>query len=124
MRGIRGAAGVETNTKEAILQATSLLLREIVRRNQLDPAEVVSALFTLTPDLNAAFPAAAARAMGWVDVPLMCAQEIPVPEAPPSLVRVLLLVDRDGPIHHVYLGSARGLRPDLAEPGTTEGEED
>jgi chorismate mutase len=131
MKGIRGAAGVTANTKEAILEATCTLLQEIVQRNHLDPAEVVSALFTLTPDLNAAFPAAAARTMGWVDVPLICAQEIPVPEASPSIVRVLLLVNRDHPVQHVYLGSARGLRPDLAGPaarpaagtGATEGED-
>ena len=122
MKGIRGAAGVGSNTKEAILEATRSLLVEIVQRNHLDPADVVSALFTLTPDLNAAFPAAAARAIGWVDVPLMCAQEIPVPEALPSIVRVLLLVERDDPVHHVYLGHARGLRPDLA--GTGKGEDD
>jgi chorismate mutase len=122
MKGIRGAAGVGANTKEAILEATGQLLSEIIRRNRLASAEVVSALFTLTPDLNAAFPAAAARALGWVDVPLMCAQEIPVPEALPSVVRVLLLVERVDPVHHVYLGRARGLRPDLA--GTREGEND
>ena len=122
MKGIRGAAGVGANTKEAILEATSLLLLEIVHRNHLDPAEVVSALFTLTPDLNAAFPAAAARAIGWVDVSLMCAQEIPVPGALPSIVRVLLLVERVNPVHHVYLGRARELRPDLA--GTREGGDD
>jgi chorismate mutase len=122
MKGIRGAAGVGANTREAILDATSQLLAEIVQRNGLDAAEVVSALFTLTPDLNAAFPAAAARALGWVDVPLMCAQEIPVPDALPSIVRVLLLVERTKPVHHVYLGRARGLRPDLA--GTSEGEDD
>jgi chorismate mutase len=122
MKGIRGAAGVGANTKEAILAATGQLLAEIVRRNRLDSASVVSALFTLTPDLNAAFPAAAARILGWHDVPLMCAQEIPVPDALPSIVRVLLLVERDDPIQHVYLGRARGLRPDLA--GTGQGEND
>jgi chorismate mutase len=130
MRGIRGAAGVTSNTKEAILEATRSLLLEIVQRNRLATTDVVSALFTLTPDLNAAFPAAAARAIGWVDVPLICAQEIPVPEAIPSIVRVLLWVEREDPVHHVYLGTARSLRPDLIVPGdgaeasAKEGEED
>jgi chorismate mutase len=122
MRGIRGANEITANTKEAILEATRSLLVELVQRNHLDPAEVVSALFTLTPDLNAAFPAAAARALGWEDVPLMCAQEIPVPEALPSIVRVMLLVERDDPVYHVYLGRARELRPDLAATG--KGEDD
>ncbi len=123
MKGIRGANGVRANTKEAILEATSQLLAEIVERNHLDATEVVSALFTLTPDLNAAFPATAARTIGWVGVPLMCAQEIPVPGAVPAIVRVLLLVDRSQPVHHVYLGRAQELRPDLAGTTATEGED-
>ena len=112
--GMRGAAGVAANTPEAIMAATREMLEELVLRNGLDRSDVAAAFFTLTPDLNAAFPAAAARAMGWTDVPLMCAQEIPVPGAPPSIVRVLLLVNRNGPATHVYLGRAKALRPDLA----------
>lgn len=117
MKGIRGAASVTENTPQAILAATRTLLEEIVQRNHLQPQEVVSALFTLTPDLNAAFPAAAARQLGWRDVPLFCAQEIAVPGALPRIVRVLLHVDRNEPVHHVYLGEAVQLRPDLAEKG-------
>jgi chorismate mutase len=117
MKGIRGAASVAENTPQAILAATRTLLAEIMQRNNLQPQEVVSALFTLTPDLNAAFPAAAARQLGWRDVPLLCAQEIAVPGAPPRIVRVLLHVDRNEIVHHVYLGEAAKLRPDLAEKG-------
>jgi chorismate mutase len=116
MKGIRGAAGVRSNSRHDILEATKAMLEEIVRLNDLEQDSVVSAIFTLTPDLNAVFPAAAAREMGWLDVPLMCAQEIAVPDAPPSIVRVLLLVDRDAPVHHVYQGEALRLRPDLAAP--------
>ncbi len=117
MKGIRGANGVRANTNEAILEATSQLLAELATRNHLAATDVISALFTLTPDLNAAFPATAARAMGWVDVPLMCAQEIPVPGAAPAIVRVLLFVETTEPVHHVYLGRAQELRPDWAGKG-------
>lgn len=117
MKGIRGAAAVAENSAPAILAATRSLLEEIVRRNHLAVPEIVSALFTLTPDLNAAFPAKAARELGWGDVALMCAQEIAVPGAPGRIVRVLLLVERDCPVEHVYLGEAAVLRPDLAPAG-------
>jgi chorismate mutase len=115
MKGIRGAASVADNTPEAISSTTRVLLEEICRQNDLSSDEIVSAIFTLTPDLNASFPAAAARQLGWVEVPLLCAQEIPVPDALPGIVRVLLLVSRDGPVQHVYQGDARKLRPDLAQ---------
>lgn len=118
LKGIRGAAGVAGNTRDSILQSTTDLLLEMVRRNDFHPDQVVTALFTLTPDLNAAFPAAAARALGWMDTPLMCAQEIPVPEALPRIVRVLLLVEGMESVQHVYLGAATALRPDLAQHGT------
>ena len=117
MKGIRGAAGVADNSAPAILAATRTLLEEIVRRNHLEVSEIVSALFTLTPDLDAAFPARAARELGWGGVPLMCAQEIPVPDAPTQIVRVLLHVARDLPVEHVYLGKAAVLRPDLLPAG-------
>ena len=120
LKGIRGAAGVTSNTRADILQATTELLLEMIRRNGFRPDQVIAALFTLTPDLNAAFPAAAARAIGWTDVPLMCAQEIPVPDARSSIVRVLLLVEGIDSVQPVYLGAARSLRPDLAQ-NLTEG---
>lgn len=119
--GIRGAIDVASNDKEAILAATTRLLQEILKANpQLNPAYIASAFFTLTPDLDAIYPAAAARALGWGQVPLLCAQEIPVPGGLPSCVRVLIhwntsLLQHE--INHVYLGRAAELRPDLNPNG-------
>jgi chorismate mutase len=121
MRGIRGAVTVETNTRQAILDATETLLTAMCAMNDLQLDEIVTALFTLTPDLNQVFPAEAARSMGWTRVPLMCMQEVPVPGAMARVIRVLILVNRDVPlesIRHVYLGEATRLRADLAEPGS------
>ena len=118
MKAIRGAITVPENTHDAIFEATQCLIAEIARRNDLQPIEVVSTFFTLTPDLNADFPARAARAMGW-DTPMLDMQEVPVPGALPRCIRVLLHVERTGPVHHAYLRDARTLRPDL-ERGSTE----
>ncbi len=112
LRGIRGAAPVKGNSADEIIAATKGLLQEMVAANGFTPAQVVSAIFTLTPDLNAAFPAAAARALGWTDVAMLCAQEIPVPAAMPQVVRVLILAEVEGTVHHVYQGRAAALRPD------------
>src|SRR5258706_9449972 len=90
-RGVRGATTVEANTQEMILVATRELLGEIVSANAIAPEDIASVLFTLTPDLNAEYPAAAAREVGWMDVPLMCAQEIDKPDALPRTIRVLIL---------------------------------
>lgn len=117
-RGVRGATTVDVNSPEAILSATRELLQELTAANGLDPADLAGAIFTVTPDLNAAFPAQAARELGWTYVPLLCAQEIDVPGALPGCVRVLLLWNTEKPpseIVHVYLRKARNLRPDLAE---------
>lgn len=114
LKGVRGAATVAANTSEQIVAATKAMLEEIIALNNLSPTQIVSALFTLTPDLNAAFPAAAAREMGWTDVPMMCAQEIPVPGALRRVVRVLIHAEVVGPVHHVYHGGAAALRPDWA----------
>jgi chorismate mutase len=116
VRGIRGAITTEANTAEAICSATLELVRVIVERNDLDTREIASAWFTLTPDLDAAFPASAARSLGWSDVPLICATEIPVPEALPRVIRVLLHYNTALPqssMHHVYLRGACALREDL-----------
>lgn len=113
MIAIRGAIQVEEDTREAITSAAAALCVAITRDNQLDPARIVSAIFTLTPDLHADFPARAAREQGWGDVPMICAQEIGVPGALPRVCRVLLHVDAAGPPRHVYLGGAAVLRPDL-----------
>jgi chorismate mutase len=112
LRAIRGAATAAGNTASDISAATQAMLQEIMATNHLSPQHIVSAIFTLTPDLNASFPAAAARALGWTDVPMMCAQEIPVPGALPKVVRVLIHADTDEPAHHVYQGGAVALRPD------------
>ncbi|MEW6171659.1 MAG: chorismate mutase [Bacillota bacterium] len=117
VRGIRGAITVKQNTVEDIITATKELLRAIVLENDLDLEEIASAFFTLTPDLNAQFPALAARELGWRCVPLLCAQEIDVPGAAAGVVRVLVHVNTDKPqkeLKHLYLGDAARLRPDLS----------
>jgi chorismate mutase len=114
VKAIRGAITVERNSADAIAEGTTSLLKEIQHRNALRPADVISIFFTLTPDLDADFPARAARAAGW-DVPMLDMQELPVPGALPMCIRVLLHVQREGPVRHAYLRSARRLRPDLEE---------
>ncbi len=117
-RGIRGAITVEKNEEDDILQATRELLETIQQANPtLAPDDLTSALFTMTHDLTAVHPAKAARQMGWTNVPLMCAQEIPVENSLPLCIRVLLtwnttLDQKD--VNHVYLRQAAALRPDLA----------
>lgn len=118
LRGFRGATSVEENSGPAIRITTRTLLERLVEANGLAPADLVSAIFTVTPDLNAEFPAAGARELGWHDVPLLCATEIAVPHAEPRIIRVLLhayTALEAGEIRHVYLGRAVGLRPDLNE---------
>ena len=111
---LRGANEVKSNTAEDILAATDKLMREILERNRLGVDDLVSCIFTLTPDLDAQFPAAAARAMGLSSVPLLCAREIPVPGALPMIIRVMIHAYMDRPAEHVYLGEAAKLRLDLA----------
>lgn len=116
VRGIRGATTADENTSEAIARATRDLLRAMVERNALDTAEIASAWFTTTPDLIADFPAYGARQLGWISVPLICSQEIPVPGAMSGVVRVLLHYNTDLPqsaMHHVYMHGAVALRKDL-----------
>lgn len=114
MRAIRGAISVATNTGAAIDEATHELLDVLTRRNDLLPEDIISVFFTLTPDLNAAFPARAARAFGW-DAPMLDMQELDVPNALQRCLRVLIHVRSDGPARHVYLREAQTLRPDLEE---------
>ncbi len=117
IRGIRGATTVAENDPAAILQATQELLQAILNANPgLQAEDIASALFTLTPDLDAVHPAKAAREMGWQEVPLICAQEIPVPGGLPQCLRVLLHWNTDLPqnkIRHSYLRQAASLRQDL-----------
>jgi chorismate mutase len=113
--GIRGATTAEENTAEAILAATRELLELIVEANELKVEDVASAIFTTTPDLTAAFPARAVREMGWHDVALLDAQEIPVPGSLARCIRVLIHWNTEksaAEIRHVYLRGARTLRPD------------
>lgn len=117
MRGIRGAICVDHNARDSIHRATRTLLGELVRRNRLEPKDIVAAFFTMTPDLDADFPAYAARDMGWSAVPMLGAQESQVPGAPPRAIRVLVLAEGEGEVRTAYLGRAAAMRPDLAEPG-------
>lgn len=115
-RGVRGATVAPENTREAILRVTRELLAQMIEANGIEPQDVASVFFTLTPDLNAGHPAAAAREMGWTRVPLFCAQEIDVPGGLAQAVRVLIhwntATAQDG-IIHIYTNGAEVLRPDL-----------
>ena len=112
MKAIRGAITVSANTATAIGEATTTLLSALRERNSLRMDEVVSVFFTLTPDLDADFPARAARDSGW-DVPMLDMVELNVPGALSCCLRVLVHVNRTGPIKHAYLRGAEQLRPDL-----------
>jgi chorismate mutase len=117
-RGVRGATTVEANTREAILKGTRQLLALIIRRNEIDPLDVASAVFTVTKDLNAEFPALAARQMGWLDVPLLCGYEVEVPGSLNLCVRIMLhwnTTKSQKEIQHVYIHDAVSLRPDLSK---------
>lgn len=117
IRGIRGAITAQTNESEAILLATSELLNAIIAANpNLAPEDMASAFFTVSDDLDAEYPAKAARHLGWAETPLMCAREIPVPGSVPQCIRVLIhwnTNQNQSAIRHVYLGEAAKLRPDL-----------
>jgi chorismate mutase len=113
---LRGAIDVEGNGSEQILDGTAELMRAILDRNALSTEDVVSCIFTVTDDLDAEFPAVAARAVGFDRVPLLCAREIPVPGSMPRVIRVMIHYYAD-PSHepvHVYLGGAEALRADLS----------
>lgn len=117
-RGIRGAITVDADQPELILAATRELLEAILAANAgMSPGEIASAFFTVTEDLRSTFPAQAARQMGWSQVPMMCAREIPVPGSLPRVIRVLVHWNTERAQHeivHVYLREAVKLRPDLA----------
>ena len=112
---LRGANSVEANEAGAILDGTSVLIRELMDRNSLAPTAMVSCIFTVTDDLDAEFPAVAARALGMSGVPLLCAREVPVPGSLPRVIRLLLhyYAHEGHEPRHVYLGAARALRSDL-----------
>ena len=118
VRAIRGAIQLDANEREAILEGTTELVSEVMTRNGLATEDVISVLFTATPDLTAEFPALAARKIGFQDVPLLCATEIAVPHAMPRVVRLMMNVETAQPrsgIQHVYLRGAKALRLDIAQ---------
>jgi chorismate mutase len=119
VRGIRGAIAAADNTKEAILDSTRELLLAMIAANDIQPEDVASAWFTTTVDLNAEYPALAARALGWLDVALLCAHEMAVPHGMKKVIRILIHLNTDKPAHaikHIYLGEAANLRPDRPLP--------
>ncbi len=116
VRGIRGAITISQDNQQEILTATAELLHKMQQENDFQPEDVASILFTVTQDVTAAFPARAARDMGWDLVPLLCFQEIEIQEALPYCIRILIHINTNkgqGEIKHIYLREAVKLRPDL-----------
>ncbi len=117
-RGIRGATTAETNTREAILEATREMLVQLIEANGLRPEDIASAIFSTTSDLNAEFPAVAARELGWLDTALFCMHEMAVPNSLTQCIRVLIhwnTTRRADEIVHVYIRGACNLRPERAQ---------
>ncbi len=117
-RGVRGATTVEANDRDQILAATRQLLALVMRRNELIPEHIASVTFTVTKDLDAEFPALAARQLGWLDVPLLCSYEVAVTGSLPLCIRVLIHWNTDrrqNEIEHIYIKGAKALRPDLSK---------
>ncbi|MCT9930539.1 chorismate mutase [Planotetraspora sp. A-T 1434] len=118
VRAIRGAIQVDGDDRDSIVTGTTELVTEVMERNKITTDDVISVIFTATPDLTAEFPALAARKLGFHDVPLLCASEIDVPGALPRVVRLMAHVNIDRPRHeiqHVYLRGAVALRVDIAQ---------
>jgi chorismate mutase len=118
VRAVRGAIQVDVNDRDAILEGTTELVTEVLHRNRLDPDDLISIVFTATPDLNAEFPAYAARLLGLTDVPLLCTTEIAVPGSMPRVLRLLAHVETSltrAEVRHVYLRGASALRTDLPQ---------
>lgn len=116
-RGVRGATTIENDTREELLIATAELLYHMIQANGIEPDDVASAIFTTTPDVNAEFPALAARKLGWRDVALMCAHEMGVPHGLKKCVRILVHWNTSksaSEIQHIYIKGAKNLRPDLS----------
>jgi len=118
VRAVRGAIQVDADERDQILAGATELVSEVLRRNEIDPGDLISIVFTATPDLTAEFPAYAARMLGLVDVPLLCTTEIAVPGALPRVLRLLAHVEsakERSAIRHVYLRGAAALRTDLPQ---------
>ena len=121
VRGVRGAINVTQNTKSEIYSATQELLIKMSEANKVKKEDITSIFFTMTADLNAAYPAAKARELGYIDVPLLCGVEVSVPDSLPFCIRVLMLINTElgqKEIKHIYLREARNLRADLAMDNT------
>lgn len=117
-RGVRGATTVAVNNRDEILKATRQMMALIIRTNEIRKEDVAAATFTVTKDIDAEFPALAARQLGWLEVPLLCGYEISVPNSLPMCVRVLVLWNTSRTqeeVHHIYLREAQRLRPDLCD---------
>lgn len=117
-RGVRGATTIEENTSAAILKGTRELLALLIRYNDMKPEDIASAIFTTTPDLNAEYPALAARQLNWMDVALICGHEMNVPDALSKCIRILIHWNTDktsDEIQHVFIKGASKLRPDKAD---------
>jgi chorismate mutase len=124
LRGIRGAIQVEDNTGEDILKASIVLMQRLIEANKVQAKNVAAVFFTVTSDLNAAFPAEVRKHLGWNSVPFLCSQEIPVPESMQKILRVLVLFEttlEQDEIRHQYIGATAALRPDLESASTREG---
>jgi chorismate mutase len=118
VRAVRGAVQVSGNDRAEILAGTAELVTEVMNRNDLSTDDVISVIFTATPDLTAEFPALAARKLGFQEVPLLCASEIDVPGAMPRVVRLMMHIETSKPrsaMQHVYLHGAAALRLDIAQ---------
>lgn len=117
-RGVRGATTADSNSSDDIVKATIQMLALMIRLNDINQEDVASAIFSTTRDLNAEFPAKAARLLGWLDVPLLCSHEMDVPHALGKCIRVLINWNTDkhqSDIKHVYIKDAASLRPDLSD---------
>ncbi|MEX2588522.1 MAG: chorismate mutase [Actinomycetota bacterium] len=118
LRGLRGATSVKQDTEQEVVDATVELVRTMMGRNSLEIDDLVTIIFTATPDITSQFPAYAARSIGISDIPLLCATEMDVKAAPPRIIRVLMHIYTDKgykDLRHVYLREARGLRTDLPQ---------
>ncbi|TYB44779.1 chorismate mutase [Actinomadura chibensis] len=118
VRAVRGATQVEADDRDQILEATTELVAAVMARNELHTDDVISVIFTVTPDLTAEFPALAARKLGFHEVPLLCATEIGVPGALPRVIRLMAHIETERPrsdVQHVYLRGATALRLDIAQ---------
>ncbi len=117
-RGVRGATTVVSDDRDEILTATRQMLALMIRRNDMESEDVASVTFTVTHDLTSEFPALAARQLGWLEVPLLCAYEISVARSLPRCIRILVhwnTTKKQDEVHHVYLHDAKKLRPDLSQ---------